>query len=333
MDEATRVWDWAYTLEVIPVLAKAAIVTVEATFLSFAFAAVVGLGFALLRMGGGVVGWITSAFVEMIRSTPLLIQIFFIFFVLPRYGISLDAFTAGIIALSLHYACYCSEVYRAGLEAVPRGQWEACTALNLNSWNTFKNIVLPQAIPPIVPALGNLLVALFKDTPLLSAIAVLELVQTAKILGSENFRYTEPMTLVGVIFLILSLVSSAGIRWLERRLTSGACDDRSQGSTDGAVRRRHQALWRADGARRPQPRNRPRREGGDHRPVGLGQDHRAPHADDLGTDRRRRHLGRRRAPDPTSARAAAWRRPTPSTCAGCGPRSAWCSSTSICSRT
>jgi len=212
------IWDWQYTLTILPDLARAAIVTVEATFISFFIAAILGLVLALLRMKGGVIGWFTSAFVEIIRSTPLLIQIFFIFFVLPRYGVALDAFTAGIIALSLHYGCYCSEVYRAGLDAVPRGQWEACTALNLSSWNTFKNIILPQAIPPIVPALGNYLVALFKDTPLLSAIAVLELVQTAKILGSENFRYTEPMTLVGVAFLILSLISSAGIRWVERRL-------------------------------------------------------------------------------------------------------------------
>jgi polar amino acid transport system permease protein len=212
------IWDWQYTLSILPDLAHAAIITVEATFISFFFALILGLVLALLRMKGGAIGWISSVFVEMIRSTPLLIQIFFIFFVLPRYGIALDAFTAGIIALSVHYGCYCSEVYRAGIEAVPRGQWEACTALNVSGWNTFKNIVLPQAIPPIVPVLGNYLVALFKDTPLLSAIAVLELVQTAKILGSENFRYTEPMTIVGITFLILSLISSAGIRWVERRL-------------------------------------------------------------------------------------------------------------------
>jgi polar amino acid transport system permease protein len=218
MDEAPLIWSWSYTLEVLPLLAKATIVTIEATFIAFFIAAILGLVLAILRMSGAVVGWLTAAFVELVRSTPLLIQIFFIFFVLPRFGITLDAFTAGIIALSLHYACYCSEVYRAGLEAVPRGQWEACIALNLSSWNTFKNIVLPQAIPPIVPALGNYLVALFKDTPLLSAIAVLEVVQTAKNLGTENFRYTEPMTLVGAIFLVLSLISSAGIRWLERRL-------------------------------------------------------------------------------------------------------------------
>jgi polar amino acid transport system permease protein len=218
MDETPLIWSWSYTFEVLPLLAKATVVTIEATFIAFFIAAILGLVLAILRMSGAVVGWLTAAFVELVRSTPLLIQIFFIFFVLPRFGITLDAFTAGIIALSLHYACYCSEVYRAGLEAVPRGQWEACIALNLSSWNTFKNIVLPQAIPPIVPALGNYLVALFKDTPLLSAIAVLEVVQTAKNLGTENFRYTEPMTLVGAIFLVLSLISSAGIRWLERRL-------------------------------------------------------------------------------------------------------------------
>jgi polar amino acid transport system permease protein len=211
-------WDWSYTLEVLPVLAHASIVTIQATVLSFFIAIVLGMVLALLRMSGPVVGWFTTAFVELVRSTPLLIQIFFAFFVLPRFGIALDAFTAGLIALSLHYGCYCSEVYRAGLEAVPRGQWEACTALNLSTWTTFKTIILPQAIPPVVPALGNYLVALFKETPLLSSIAVLELVQTAKNLGSETFRYTEPMTLVGVFFLIMSLVSAAGIRWLERRL-------------------------------------------------------------------------------------------------------------------
>jgi polar amino acid transport system permease protein len=212
------IWNWGYALEILPVLARAAIVTIEATLISFVFALVLGLILAVLRMSGPVVGWFASAFVELVRSTPLLIQIFFIYFVLPRFGITLDAFTAGIIALSIHYGCYCSEVYRAGLEAVPRGQWEACTALNFNSWNTFKNIILPQAIPPIVPALGNYLVALFKDTPLLSAIAVAELVQTAKNLGSDTFRYNEPMTIVGLIFLVMSLVSAVGIRWLERRL-------------------------------------------------------------------------------------------------------------------
>ena len=131
----------------------------------------------------------------------MLIQIFFIYFVLPNFGIVLDAFAAGVLAIGVHYAVYCSEVYRAGFENVHRGQWEAAVALNLNSWTTFRDIIIPQAIPPVIPALGNYLVALFKETPLLSAIAVLELVRTAKIIGSETFRYTEPITLVGLFFL------------------------------------------------------------------------------------------------------------------------------------
>jgi len=159
--------------------------------------------------------------VEFIRSTPLLIQIFFLYYVMPEFGLTMDAMLTGVIALGLHYGTYCSEVYRAGLANVPKGQWEASIALNLSTWSTFKNVILPQAIPPVVPALGNYLVALFKETPLLSVIAVLELMQTAKILGSESFRYIEPITLVGAFFLVFSLVSAALIRRLERHLNAG----------------------------------------------------------------------------------------------------------------
>jgi polar amino acid transport system permease protein len=213
------IWDWGYAFEILPLLAWASIVTVEATILGFILAAVLGLVFAILRMSENpLVSIPVAGFVEFIRSTPLLIQIFFIYFVFPEFGVTLDAMTAGVIALGLHYGTYCSEVYRAGIEGVPRGQWEAATALNLSPYDTFKDIIIPQAIPPVVPALGNYLVALFKETPLLSAIAVLELMQTAKILGSQTFRYIEPYTLVGLFFLVMSLVSAAGIRAVERYL-------------------------------------------------------------------------------------------------------------------
>jgi polar amino acid transport system permease protein len=212
-------WNWDYTWEIVPILAEASIVTIEATVLGFILAAVVGLLLAVLRMSPRQ--WVSlpaAGFVEFIRSTPLLIQIFFIFFVLPEFGITLGALTAGILALGLHYGSYCSEVYRAGLENVPRGQWEASTALNLSPYHTFRDIIIPQAVPPVVPALGNYFVALFKETPLLSAIAVLELMQTAKILGSETFRYTEPITLVGLYFLVFSLVAAALVRRHENSL-------------------------------------------------------------------------------------------------------------------
>ena len=120
--------------------------------------------------------------------------------------------------LGLHYSTYCAEVYRAGLDNIPRGQWEAAAALNLSTYHTYRDVIIPQAIPPVIPALGNYFVALFKDTPLLSAIAVVELMQRAKILGSENFRYIEPITIVGLFFLAFSLIASALNRYVERRL-------------------------------------------------------------------------------------------------------------------
>jgi polar amino acid transport system permease protein len=211
--------DWDYVLEILPVLARASLITIEATLLGFALAATLGLGLAILRISPRPILSVPAmAAVEFIRSTPLLIQIFFLFFVLPNFGIALSGLTAGVIALGLHYGAYCSEVYRAGLEGVPRGQWEASIALNLSPYHTFRDVIIPQAIPPMVPALGNYFVALFKETPLLSAIAVLELMQTAKILGSDSFRYVEPITLVGLFFLVMSLVAAALVRLLERRL-------------------------------------------------------------------------------------------------------------------
>ena len=213
------IWDWAFTFEILPTLGYAALITIQATLIGFAIAASLGLVLAMVRIAVPWTAWPISVLVELVRSTPLLIQIFFLYFVFPKFGISLDAFTAGVLAIGIHYAAYCSEVYRAGFDNIHRGQWEASIALNLSQWTTFRDIIIPQVIPPIVPALGNYLVALFKETPLLSAIAVLELMQTAKIIGSETFRYTEPITLVGVFVLIFSLVTAALIREVERYLS------------------------------------------------------------------------------------------------------------------
>lgn len=216
---ANKLWDWGHAAEALPLLAEASLITLQATILGFIVALIVGLLFAIGRMAGPA--WLrltVGGVVEFIRSTPLLIQIFFLYYVMPEFGLTLDAMPTGVLALGLHYGAYCSEVYRAGLANVPKGQWEASIALNLSAWTTFKNVILPQAIPPVVPALGNYLVALFKETPLLSVIAVLELMQTAKILGSETFRYIEPITLVGAFFLIFSLISAALIRRVERWL-------------------------------------------------------------------------------------------------------------------
>ena len=121
------------------------------------------------------------------------------------------------MGLGLHYSAYTAEVYRAGIDNVAKGQWEAAMALNLSRVDTFRRIILPQAIPPMLPALGNYLVAMFKETPMLSAITVTELLQTAKLIGADTFRYLEPFTLVGILFLALSLLSARFVEKLEER--------------------------------------------------------------------------------------------------------------------
>lgn len=215
----TPVFDWSFALEILPTLGSALVITIQATVLGMLVAATLGLVLAMLRRSRLRMVSLPTAFViEFVRSTPLLVQMYFLFYVLPLTGAKMSPLTTGIVALGVHYATYCAEVYRAGIEAVPRGQWEAATALNMSRWRTAVGVVLPQAIPPVVPALGNYLVAMFKDTPLLSAITVVELLQQSKMIGAATFRYTEPLTLVGLLFLALSLVAAWGVRGLEARL-------------------------------------------------------------------------------------------------------------------
>jgi len=212
----TPIFDWAFALEILPTLGEALIITIQATMLGMLLAVTLGLILALMRRARlRIISAPTALFIEFVRSTPLLVQIYFLFYVLPVTGVQMSPLTTGILALGVHYAAYCAEVYRAGIEAVPRGQVEAARALNMSSWRTAVGIVLPQAVPPVVPALGNYLVAMFKDTPLLSAITVVELLQQSKMIGSATFRYTEPLTLVGLLFLALSLIAAYGVRRLE----------------------------------------------------------------------------------------------------------------------
>jgi polar amino acid transport system permease protein len=212
------IFDWRFALEILPALLKATIVTIEVTFTAFALALLGGLALALLLRGPRPLVWPVRAVIEFIRSTPLLIQIFFLYFVLPEVGIVLDPFSTGALALGLHYACYVADVYRGAIDGVPRGQWEAARALSYGPLQTYLRIILPQAMPPTVPPVGNYLIAMFKDVPMLSAITLVELMYTANLIASERFLYVEPMTLVGLIYLAISLVAAMGLRRLEGRL-------------------------------------------------------------------------------------------------------------------
>jgi len=216
-------WRWDFVVEILPRLLAATLNTLLAAGIGYAIALVIGLVFALAqRTPYKPVTVIVREIVDIIRSTPLVLQIFFVFFVGPQFGIRLSPWTSGMIAIGLHYASYLSEVYRGGLEAVPRGQWEACKALNLSTRRTYFGIIIPQALPASLPGMGNYLVGIFKDTPMLSVIGVAELMHTANALGSETYRFLEPYTLVGVIFLLISLPTAAGLRafeaWVRRSL-------------------------------------------------------------------------------------------------------------------
>ncbi len=212
-------FDLQYAARILPDLLRASMYTILITLIGFAIALVLGLALAILRRSAiRPLARATGFFVEFIRSTPLLIQVYVLFYVIPVYGVTMSALTAGTIGIAVHYACYTSEVYRAGLNGVARGQWEAACALSLSPWRTYSGVILPQAIRPIIPALGNYLVAMFKDTPVLSAITVVELMQQAKNIGSETFRYLEPITLAGLFFLLISVTFAQLVRRLESSL-------------------------------------------------------------------------------------------------------------------
>lgn len=212
-------WDWQAWRAMLPELLGALPVTVGATVVGFGLALVLGLVVAMLRRSGvRALEMLANVYVEFVRNTPLLVQLYFLWIGLTSFGIVLPSFTAGVLGLGIHYSTYLAEVYRAGIDSVPRGQWEAATALNFSKWHTWTRVILPQAVPPMIPVLGNYLVTMFKETPLLLAVGLVELLSRAQMIGSETFRYTEPVTTVGVLFFLLSYPSALFIRWLENRM-------------------------------------------------------------------------------------------------------------------
>lgn len=208
-------WSWERAVDSIPFLLEGFRITLLATVVGFLIAAALGLVVAVLRRSAPAVITVPLRMVsEFIRLTPLVVQLLFAYFLLPQF----TALQIGIAVIGIHYATYMAEVYRAGIDAVPRGQWEAAQALSLPTGRTWRAVVLPQAIRNTVPALGNYAISLFKDTPFLFAISVVEMVTAAQQFGARNFQYLEPITLAGVIFLLASYPTSILIRRLEKSL-------------------------------------------------------------------------------------------------------------------
>lgn len=208
-------WSWERAWDSLPFLLEGFKITLLATVLGFVLAAALGLVIAVVRHAGPKFVTVPlRMFTEFIRLTPLIVQLLFAYYLLPQFS----ALQIGITVLGIHYSTYMAEVYRAGIDAVPAGQWEAARALSLPSTRTWRAVVLPQAVRSTTPALGNYAISMFKDTPFLFAITVVEMVTAAQQYGARTFQYLEPITMAGIIFLLASYPTSILIRRLEKSL-------------------------------------------------------------------------------------------------------------------
>ncbi|HLR74129.1 MAG TPA: ectoine/hydroxyectoine ABC transporter permease subunit EhuD [Virgibacillus sp.] len=215
-------WSWEVFFDALPMVLKGLHITAGLTIACFIFALVFGFVWTFLRrIPVKFIQWLVIWTMEFIRSTPPLVQLFFIYYalpVMPVIGITLSPFMCGVIGLGLHFSTYISEVYRSGIESVESGQWEAATALNYSTMDKWTKIILPQAIPPTIPMLGNYLIILFKEVPLTATIGVLGILQLARDYGAKTWNYVEPLTIVGLLFLLLSYPSALLIKKLEEKM-------------------------------------------------------------------------------------------------------------------
>ena len=210
--------DTAFILEILPSLLRGAVITLVATVGGMALALVGGLLLAVGRMSRlRTLRGAATAYVEFVRNTPFLVQLYVVFYVLPQIGLTAPALVTGIVAIGLNYSAYTAEVYRSGIEGVDKGQWEAATALDLSPRRTWTRIIVPQALKPTIPVLGNYFIGMFKETPLLSTITVVELFGAAQAVAGTTYRYTEPYTVVALVFLMLSLPSAYLIKRVDQR--------------------------------------------------------------------------------------------------------------------
>jgi polar amino acid transport system permease protein len=216
-------WNWEFAIEALPLLLRGFVNTLIATVVGTIIAAILGLILAVAIRGlPRWINWLIRLLVAFIRNTPLVVQLMFVYFAFSGIPglVNVPALVIGFVVIGVHYSTYMSESYRAGIDSVPPGQHEAATALSLPPVRKFTAVILPQALRATIPSLGNYAVAMFKDTPFLFAIYVVELVAEAKEFGGSTFAYTEAFTLAGIIFLVASYPTSLLIQRLDKRLAT-----------------------------------------------------------------------------------------------------------------
>lgn len=212
----------------VPGLLEGARLTLEITVLGSILAVVMGLSAALAKMyGPAPVRWLAVTYVEIFRGTSALVQLFWLFFVLPQFGISLEAFTVAVIGLGLNVGAYGAEVVRGAIASVARGQWEAAVALNMSRAQSLRRIILPQAFLAMIPPWGNLFIELLKTTALVSLITLSDLAFKAQQMNQTTMRTIPIFTLVLLIYLAMSLLITIGMRMMERRAARGLARGRA----------------------------------------------------------------------------------------------------------
>jgi ectoine/hydroxyectoine ABC transporter permease protein EhuC len=203
----------------LPPLLQGALVTVEVSVVSYLIALVAGLAIGLARISRfSPVRMLAACYVQFIRGTPLLLQLFFIYYVLPYANVVLSPFQAGVLGLSLNYAAYMAEVFRSGIAAVPKGQSEAGVSLALTNTQLMTYVVIPQALKIVIPPIGNFFVAIFKDSALVSVITMKDLMFTGQILASSTFKHFEIFAIVALIYFMLSYPAAKLVEAIERKL-------------------------------------------------------------------------------------------------------------------
>jgi polar amino acid transport system permease protein len=205
----------AQAIEFLPILAQGLRLTVLVTAGSLVLSTLLGLVWALMRVSGNrVLSGIAKAIVNVIRGIPIIVQLFYIYFVLPDFGISLSAVQAAIIGLGVAYSAYHSENFRAGIEAVDHGQIEAAQSIGMGWWLTMRRAILPQAFKIVLPPYGNIMIMMLKDSSQASTITVAELALQGRLIASSTFQNTTVFTLVAALYLCMSLP----LIWIVSRL-------------------------------------------------------------------------------------------------------------------
>jgi polar amino acid transport system permease protein len=209
---------WHDAVEFFPILMSGVALTIVVTIGSLLLSTVLGLVWAMMRVSGiAVLSAISASLINVIRGIPIIVLLFYLYFVMPDLGVTLSALQAAILGLGIAYSAYQAENFRAGIEAIDKGQIEAAQSIGMGWWLTMRRVVLPQAVRIVLPPYGNVMIMMLKDSSQASTITVAELALQGKLIASSTFKNTSVFTLVALMYLTMSIPLILLVRHFEKR--------------------------------------------------------------------------------------------------------------------